>query len=342
MLWVRGLKRLQGGDEMRVHESPLISVIVPVYQMEAYLEECVDSILAQTYRHFELWLIDDGSCDRSGKICDAYAQMDERVRIIHQPNRGLSAARNAGLEHAAGEYIAHIDADDTVEEGYLETLLSLCQRHQVRLSACNHLIVRENGRTSARFSETEGERVIARREACSGLLYHDIPDASAWGKLFHRSLFVKARYPEGRFYEDTALIGRLVLAVDEIAYTSRPLYRYRIRQDSISRAAFSQSKLDFLWAVDRLTEDILNAYPDMTDGALRRKVHAALSVRRYFVDCGAALKEQRGQLEEYVRQNGRAVLRNRRAPMRDKLAVAAVYGGSFWYDLLWKALQRMR
>jgi len=324
-----------------MNDSPLISVIVPVYQMEAYLADCVDTILAQTYRCFELWLIDDGSVDNGAALCDAYAKRDERVHVIHQPNHGLSAARNTGIEHAKGEYIAHIDADDTIFPTYLETLLSLCQKYQVRLAACNHLIAWENGKNTPCFETGEKERKISCREACNGLLYHGVPDVSTWGKLFHRSLFDKSRYPEGRFYEDTAVIAELVLAAGEMAYTPQPLYRYRIRQDSISRAVFSLSKMDFIWAVDCLTDRVLKAYPEMTDGALRRKVHAALSVRRYFVDCKAELIEQRNMLEAYIRKNGRAVLKDRKAPVRDKIAIAAVCTGSCWYDLLWKALQRM-
>lgn len=324
-----------------MNNSPLISVIVPVYQMEAYLAECVDTILAQTYRCFELWLIDDGSMDSGAVLCDAYARRDKRVHVIHQSNCGLSAARNTGLEHAKGEYIAHIDADDTIAPTYLETLLSLCRKYQVRLAACNHLIARENGKVASCFTTAEEDRKISCREACDGLLYHGVPDVSTWGKLFHRSLFEKTRYPEGRFYEDTAVIADLVLAADEMAYTPQPLYRYRIRRDSISRAVFSPGKMDFIWAVDCLTNRILRAYPEMTVGALRRKVHAALSVRRYFVDCEAELIEQRNLLESYIRENGKGVLMDRKAPARDKVAIAAVYTGSYWYDLLWKALQRM-
>lgn len=326
---------------MNNDSTPLISVIVPVYQMEAYLEACLDSILAQTYRHFEVWLIDDGSRDGGARLCDEYACRDNRIQVIHQPNQGLSAARNTGLEHAKGDYIAHVDADDTLDTAYLETLLSLCQRHQVLLAACNHLIVREQGRNVACFPQNKGEYVLSCRDACRGLLYHDVPDASAWAKLFHRSLFDKVYYPEGRLYEDTAVIAQLILAAGEMAYSSRPLYNYRIRQDSISRAAFSPSKLDYIWAVEKLTTHILQAYPEMTNGVLRRKVHAALSVRRYFVDCPSELKEQRAKLESYVRQHGRKVWLDPHAPFRDKVAIAAVYCGSLWYDMLWKSLQRM-
>lgn len=326
---------------MTIQDTPLISVIVPVYQMEAYLEECVDSILAQTYGYFELWLIDDGSCDCSASICDEYARKDQRVHVVHQRNRGLSAARNVGLERATGEYIAHIDADDTVDKVYLETLLSLCRIHKVQMAACNHRIVRENGRSNTRFNENEKERKISFREACKGILYHGIPDVSTWGKLFHRSLFETIRYPEGRLYEDTAVIAQLVIKAKELAYTSDPMYSYRIRQNSISRASFSMEKMDFVWAVEEMTDQVLVACPDMKSGWRRRRVHAALSVRRYFVDCGPELKEQRDQLEKYVRHYGPKVCLDYCAPIRDKIAITAVFMGSFWYDLLWKLFQRM-
>lgn len=321
-------------------DSNLISVIVPVYQMESYLEECVDSILAQTYPHFQLLLIDDGSRDAGPALCDAYAARDARVEVIHQQNKGLSGARNTGLDHARGEYIAHIDADDSVEPDYLETLLGLCLSHQAKIACCNHLIYWEGGKQKLRFPQEGGERFLSRREAFEGVLYHSIPDVSTWGKLFHRSVFDGLRYPEGRVYEDSARIAETLSAADGLAYTPRPLYRYRIREDSISRAVFNESKMDFIHAVEHMTGLIAQACPELAAGCHRRRIHAALSVRRYFVDCDSSLHERRNALEATVRKGGMPVLRDPKAPLRDKIAILSLYGGSRFYDILWKVLQR--
>lgn len=320
--------------------DPLISVIVPVYQMESYLAECVDSILAQSYPHFQLLLIDDGSTDRSGAMCDEYAARDSRIQVIHQPNKGLSGARNTGLAHAGGEYIAHIDADDSVEKDYLETLLELCLRHGVSISCCNHLICHEGGRQKTRFPAEGEEKLLTRQEACEGVLYHGIPDVSTWGKLMHRSVCEGLTYPEGRVYEDSARIAETLLRTDRIAFTPRPLYRYRIRRDSISRAVFNESKMDFITAVEHMTGLLETAYPELAPGCLRRRTHALLSVRRYFVDCPNELKPRRRELEAAVRKDGPSVLKDPKAPIRDKIAILAVLCGPWVYDALWKLLSR--
>jgi hypothetical protein len=172
------------------------------------------------------------------------------------------------------------------------------------------------------------------------VLYHGIPDVSTWGKLMHRSVCEGLTYPEGRVYEDSARIAETLLAADGIAYTPRPLYRYRIREDSISRAVFNESKMDFIHAVEHMTGLIENACPELKDGCHRRRIHALLSVRRYFVDCPPALKHRRKELEAAVRKGGPAVLKDPKAPLRDKVAILSLYGGPRCYDLLWKALQR--
>ncbi len=321
-------------------DSNLISVIVPVYQMENYLEECVSSILAQTHTRFQLLLIDDGSRDGSPALCDAYAARDARVEVIHQQNKGLSGARNTGLDHARGEYIAHIDADDSVEPDYLETLLRLCRTHQVKMACCNHLICPEDGRQKHRFAPECGGLLLSPQQAYEGLLYHHVPDVSTWGKLFHRSVFDGLRYPEGRVYEDSARIAETIAAAGRLAYTPRALYRYRIREDSISRAVFNESKMDFIHAVEHMTGQIEQAFPELAAGCHRRRIHALLSVRRYFVDCTPSLRERRNALEAAVRKGGMPVLRDPKAPLRDKIAILCLYGGSRFYDLLWKVLQR--
>ena len=131
--------------------TPLISVIVPVYQVEQYLDRCVSSILEQTYDHLEVILIDDGSPDSCPRLCDEWAEKDPRVRVIHQENGGVSSARNAGLDAATGDYIAFVDSDDAIRPNYFETLYALLTEHQAELSICKMLVVDEEGKVMARF-----------------------------------------------------------------------------------------------------------------------------------------------------------------------------------------------
>lgn len=319
----------------------LISVLVPVYNMEALLRRCVDSLLAQDYPSVEIILLDDGSTDTSLAICQEYAAADARVKAYHQPNRGISAARNALTAYAQGEYFSFVDADDWVEPRYLSVLYGLCQTYNTRLAACNHTIICGE-RASARFSEEGQSRVLTLREACHGVLYHGVPDVSPWGKLYYRSLASAIAYPEGRLYEDTYCIADVLIAADGLAYTPVPLYNYWLRADSISRDSFRESKMDFVWAADRLAEVVSARFPELARGAARRRVHALLSVRRYFVDCGAELRPRRDELERRIRAGMRGVLTDPEAPRRDKLAVCAVRLGPRVYDALWKAYSKRR
>ena len=154
---------------MTIAQQDLISVIVPVYNMEKYLHECVASLRGQSYQRLEILLIDDGSRDASGKLCDDYASIDGRIRVIHQENKGLSAARNVGLREARGAYLAFVDADDYVEPQYIEKLYQACLQGQVPLSCCNHWICEASARR-LRFPNAKSAAVYTAEEACASLL----------------------------------------------------------------------------------------------------------------------------------------------------------------------------
>ena len=173
---------------MSVSVYPLISVIVPVYNSEAYLDRCIQSITNQDYRCFELLLIDDGSTDKSPIICDRWQKKDWRIKTIHQENGGQSKARNTGLAYAQGDYIAFVDSDDYVTADYLSYLLSLFpQSDDCSVTACNHYIVRK-GRSIPNTEEAK-DRVFSAKEALESALFHECIDVSPWGKLYKKGVF---------------------------------------------------------------------------------------------------------------------------------------------------------
>ncbi len=319
----------------------MISVVVPLHNMEAYLEACITSVLNQTFSDFELILVNDGSTDESGAICDRMSLQDDRIRVIHRPCGGVSAARNTGLDAACGEYIMQVDADDYVEPDILETLLTHCQEHQVRLAVCNHWIERK-GTSKPCFSENDGVRHLTAHQACDQLLYHQLPDIAVWGKLCHRSLLTEIRYPEGDIYEDTYRIAELLLAAGEMIYTAKPLYHYRIRAASISRGSFNEAKLTFPAAVSHMNQKILAAFPDLERGTVRRLTHAYLSTRRYLIGCDASRKALRNELEKNALAHAETVLKDPRTPGRDRLALRALKIGSFAYDWLFRLYSLLR
>lgn len=247
-------------------DSLLISVIVPVYQVEEYLDECVQSLLAQTYDHLEILLIDDGSRDGCPRMCDGYAGRDPRVRAVHQENRGLSGARNTGLRLAKGEYIAFVDADDLVSPFYIECLYGLIRTYGARMAACGY------GRSRAELDAAEGACGAAVRPPSGGALpercgkdgredsicltsdrmlreWHGKRkrlETVVWNKLYHRSLLTGREgggvFPERRIHEDVYVSHLLAAKAERIAVTPRKLYLYRRRGESLTSGRLTRER----------------------------------------------------------------------------------------------------
>ena len=320
---------------------PTVSVIIPVYKVEPYLDNCVQSVLDQTYTDFEVILVDDGSPDRCGEMCDGWAERDTRVRVIHQPNGGLSAARNAGIDAATGEYLAFSDSDDLLMPTYLEYLLSLFgECPEAAITACNHIVVR--GESRQKNSDFTGKRVFTRREAFEDVLYHGMIDVSAWAKMYRRSVFGTLRYPVDRLYEDTYMFGDLLSETSAVVFGGEPQYLYIQRGQSIVNGGFSEKRLEFLDAVERLTEAALACDPALADACERRRVHAYLSVLRYMDGCDARYVPQRDELRRAVLERADAVLKNPRTPKRDKVAIRALRLGCGPFFLAWRLYSKIR
>ena len=226
-----------------------ISVIVAVYNVEPYLPRCIDSILSQTYRNFELILIDDGSPDNCGKICDAYADNDSRIVVIHQKNGGLSDARNAGIEwvfkNSNSEWLTFIDSDDWIDNRYLEILLNMATENHSDISVSNFL------RTSGNVPSDTCDNVSAEIWDTSQFFRKKNLNATvAWGKLYKKSLFTQIRYPKGKLHEDEFTTYKILFACTHIAFTETPLYYYFINEKSITGVTWTPAHLVALEAFD--------------------------------------------------------------------------------------------
>ncbi len=230
---------------------PTISVIVPVYKVEPYLRQCVDSILAQTYTDFELILVDDGSPDGCGAICDEYAEQDPRVRVIHQENRGLSAARNAGIDAASGEYLAFADSDDLLAPACLKRLHDTVVQENVDIAVCDMRPFSDESELECVDACAATQlKIMTGREACLSIYHMDgeVP-IMAWGKLYPARLFDGIRYPVGLIHEDDATTPRLLYRSNAVGLIPDKLYLYRTRPDSITGRPFSVKSFDCVRAV---------------------------------------------------------------------------------------------
>ena len=225
-----------------ISNSIKVSVIVPVYKVERYLAACLDSLMAQSMEDIEILLIDDGSPDACGRICDEYAAKDARFHAFHTENHGLSAARNYGIERASGEYLMFVDSDDWVSPEFCAAAYDEAVEHTADLVMFRFQPMK--GRRKARTKRIKDEPGFKTQEEAIDLIL-DSNGNYAWNKLYKRVLFESVRYPEGRVYEDVATTYKLIYQAERIWYTDRVLYYYRLREGSIthdkSREMFRES-----------------------------------------------------------------------------------------------------
>lgn len=220
----------------------MISVIVAVFNIEKYIERCIESIITQSYRNLEIILVDDGSTDNSGKICDAYSKTDDRIRVIHKPNGGLSAARNTGIELATGQFIAFVDGDDWIDTTLCESMIKLAERYEADLVACRYRCIYCNS-----VKDDSTDRVTVFEEPFSMLIQYLKEDESfliqhaAWNKLYRRDLLGTERFPVGRWYEDVVFSAKILSRVQTGVYLDKALYNYVCeREDSIMNAGMTE------------------------------------------------------------------------------------------------------
>ena len=223
--------------------GPLISVIVPIYNVEQYLDACINSILSQTYQSLEIILVDDGSPDNCGAICDQYSVVDQRVKVIHKLNGGLSDARNAGLDIANGEFIAFVDSDDTIMPEMMEKLYQRVSKDQSDMALCGGKRVNQNGEILSEFvlpdNVLTGFDALKESYEKNGVLF-----TIACNKLYKKYLFQNTRFPVGKYHEDEFITYQIIDKCSRISIVREPLYIYYQRDQSITQEAYSIKRLD--------------------------------------------------------------------------------------------------
>ena len=258
---------------------PEISIIVPVYRAEKYLNDCVDSILRQSFSDFELVLIEDGSPDQSGAICDEYAQRDERVRVIHQPNQGQAAARNHALPMTQGKWLCYVDSDDTIHPQMLEHLYRAAVESGAGISMCRFLEAEEQPADYERPVEFSYELLDMDEKTLTELHDRDLyPGWVACAKLIRRECVEGYPFQTGRVYEDNEAVTRWLLPAKTLAMLPARLYFYRTNPESTTKSQFSLKKLDYLWALESMIGYFRSVgYHTLAQRFLERYVEAAAS-----------------------------------------------------------------
>lgn len=321
--------------------EPLISVVLPVYNVERFLKRCVNSVRNQDYKNLEILLVDDGSTDNSGILCDDFAREDQRIFVIHKANGGPSDARNCGIAQAKGKYITFIDSDDEVDLDYVSYLYSLIIKFKCKMSLCSHRILYEkSGKIINLGNKTE--TVLSAKNCIEKMCYHDLVDTSAWGKLYETSLFHDVTYPDRKKFEDMGTTYKLFINSERIACGFNSKYTYHIRDNSITTSDFSLSKLDLLEMTDCMARDVIYRYPELRQAVLRRQVYARFSTLNQMLNVddktANSIKEE---IVKYIKMHSNEVLRDTFAPRRDKIAVLSLMVGISFYRILWSAYKAM-
>lgn len=256
-------------------DVPLVSVIVPVYKVEAYIRESVDSILGQSYRNLEIILVDDGSPDGCPMICDAYAAFDPRVRVIHKENGGLSDARNAGLDAARGGLIGFVDPDDKVDPAMFELLVAAMHETGMQIAGCGYREFDEQAQ--GKEHGVMEDAVLDTHEALCLLARDEELQNYVWNKLFDSSLWQEVRFPAGQKYEDVNTTYKLVERSNGVALIAKPLYGYRLRSDGIVGSRSFAAELDCTRANLERCRALVSICPEaagsLVDGVLKAAVN---------------------------------------------------------------------
>lgn len=325
-----------------MEEDCLISIIVPIYNVEKYLNKCIDSIISQTYKNIEIILVDDGSPDNCGKICDEYAKKDNRIKVIHKHNGGLSDARNAGTSVAKGKYLTYIDSDDFVTNDYCEFLYNNIKKTEADISICKHYIMFEDG---SKINTGTGKKYLMNKEeAFMRLLYSDDLDVSAWGKLYKREVMENIFFPKDRLYEDSATTYKLIDKCKCIVFESKPKYIYAVRKNSITTNCFNKKKMDLILSTNEMCDYIEKEFPTLKEACARRKMYAYLSTLGQFVTCKTKKEDKKYQkiMWDYVKENRKEVLKDKKIPKRDRYALYISFMGFKIFKLSWIILKKTR
>ena len=317
-----------------------VSVIVPVYNVERYIRRCIDSIIGQSYKNIEIFLVDDGSTDSSGHICDEYAKVDSRITVIHKLNGGLSQARNVAYDKTNGKYIVYIDSDDWVSEYYIEHLYTAITMNDADMSMSWFWDVQEDSNKEYVTNQELKNLDIIDSEAClEKLLYQDHVETSAWGKMYKRSILEGLKYPEGELYEDIVVTITAIHNSDKIAVIGNKDYFYFHRKDGIQLQTYSHRKMDAIKHMSEAAELIKKIYNERLNTALSCRFLSIACNIIFQIDDRNEYKDDFECLWDIIKKNRNVVLFDRKARRKSRIAAIVSLFGYKTLEYVYKKTQ---
>ena len=308
---------------MSNYGNELISIIVPVYNVEQYLEKCVNSIINQTYENLEIILVNDGATDSSGELCDKLATIDSRIKVYHKENGGLSDARNYGVERSTGEYIGFVDSDDYIDVEMYEKLYEAIKKENADVAECNLKIVYPNRKEL--FTEKKYYQICTKQEYLEEYLKIEKVFGSACVRLIKSKIAKKLNFPVGKLYEDTYYGYGLINVADSYVIMDAPYYSYLMRENSITNTRFNPRIFDLIEIVEKFHNTVYENYPGLEEAADCRKMYA------YFSVLNSILLEEEFKnnsfypwIVNYFKENYIKLLRNKYITRNRKLSILLI------------------
>lgn len=276
-------------------EEPKISVIVPVYKVEPYLRKCLDSIINQTYRNLEIILVDDGSPDSCGAICNEYAAKDERIKVVHKANGGVASARNVGLDTAIGDYIGWADSDDWIEPEMFETMLRGAEAHDADIAICSRIESYPDHSFQMGWQQTE---VFDKEQAIALLVEDNVIRSYLCDKLWKRELFQDIRFPQLKVFEDMAVMYQLFMRAERVVCLPDILYHYEHHDAGLTAAPSLESRVNFYRVTQERYEALEHDFPQLTERLAPVLAEAAIRIWTAYYD---APKEERRAYDAQIK-----------------------------------------
>lgn len=318
-------------------ENTLISIIIPVYNVEEFIDKCIKSVINQTYKDLEIILVDDGSPDNCGNICDKYAKEDQRIKVIHKENGGLSDARNIGIHNATGKYITFIDSDDYVELDYIEYLYGLIQKYNVDISFCGYTVCYENRKHKTKALSKEYK--YSKMQAYKEILYAKNFEVSAWAKMYLTEHFKDICYPKGKIFEDNDTTYKLIDKNEFVAVGFESKYNYMIRTESITKKEFTEKQLYLIEASDHMC-NYLSKYKQLSKAVTRKRCVARISTFNRMINASNRNRKEEEKLRKEI-LSYKKVIFDLESSTRDKISIIVLFLGTTIYKKIWNIYEKI-
>ena len=317
-----------------------ISVIIPIYKVEEYLNECIESAVNQTYKNLEIILVDDESPDNCPKMCDDWAKKDDRIIVIHKKNGGVSDARNTGIRVASGKYLFFLDADDYIENNLLEIAINKLKENDAQIFILGRSYLYGH-KKEVKYSK-DIEIVMDSKEALDKMNMFQYYDVAVWDKVYERDLFKGIEFPKGKLCEDWYTTYKVIAKADRVVYNSTPLYVYRQREYSITHSNNIKINREPIYASKEVFEFIRNNYPDIIPNALTKYVISCIGVYNNYVYYSDDSKKEKDEILKIVKENYKQVIKNKDLPIHRRMQVFLIHRFNVIYNILIKKIRKNR